>query len=293
MADLEGSRLVGANLVGANLHGAFLLNADLTAANLATAVLVGAHCQQALFRKASLYAANLIQADLQWADLRESDLQSSLMVDANVEGALFSGCSIYGLSAWRVKGIPAEQRDLLISPPDESKLTVSELQMAQFIYLLRDNKTLRGAIDTITSKLVLVLGRFTPERKAVLDAIRQELGKRDYLPVVFDFDKPATRDTHETVTTLARMARFVIADITDPKSIPQELVSIVEQLPSLPVQPILHEGEEPWAMHDHIRRYPWVLEIRRYGELASLLPSLNELVIAPAEQKVREIRSRA
>jgi len=32
--------------------------------------------------------------------------------------------------------------------------------------------------------------------------------------VLFDFEKLATRDTQETVTTLARMARFVIADIT-------------------------------------------------------------------------------
>ena len=36
-------------------------------------------------------------------------------------------------------------------------------------------------IDTITSKVVLILGRFTAERKAVLDALREELSKRHYL----------------------------------------------------------------------------------------------------------------
>jgi hypothetical protein len=41
-------------------------------------------------------------------------------------------------------------------------------------------------IDTITSKAVLILGRFTPERKAVLDAIGDELRKRDHVPVLFD-----------------------------------------------------------------------------------------------------------
>src|SRR4029077_11573047 len=103
------------------------------------------------------------------------------------------------------------------------------------IYLLLNNQKIRQVIDTITSKVVLILGRFTEERKRVLDAIREELRKHDYIPVLFDFDKPATKDLHETITTLARMSRFVIADITDAKSIPQELVSIVEQLPSLPV----------------------------------------------------------
>jgi hypothetical protein len=52
----------------------------------------------------------------------------------------------------------------------------------------------RDVIDTITSKAVLILGRFTDERKAVLDALREELRKRDYLPILFDFAVPALRD---------------------------------------------------------------------------------------------------
>lgn len=48
---------------------------------------------------------------------------------------------------------------------------------------------IRNVIDTIASKAVLILGRFTTERKAVLDALRDELRKRDYLSILFDFDK--------------------------------------------------------------------------------------------------------
>ena len=58
---------------------------------------------------------------------------------------------------------------------------------------------IRDVIDTITSKAVLILGRFTPERKAVLDALREELRKRDYLPILFDFEKPASKDLTGTV----------------------------------------------------------------------------------------------
>jgi hypothetical protein len=140
------------------------------------------------------------------------------------------------------------------------------------------------------SKVVLILGRFTPERKAVLDVLREELRKRDRVPIMFDFDKPATRDTHETITTLARMARFIIADISDPRSIPQELVSIVEQLPSVAVQPLLRKGDEPWGMYDHIKRYSWVLPLTTYTTQSGLVARLNALVLARAEAKVQEIR---
>ena len=92
--------------------------------------------------------------------------------------------------------------------------------MAQFIYLLLNNQKIRNVIDTITSKVVLILGRFTPERKVVLEAIRDELRKRDYLPVLFDFETPVSKNLTGTILTLANMARFIIADLTDPSSVP-------------------------------------------------------------------------
>lgn len=94
-------------------------------------------------------------------------------------------------------------------------------------------------IDTITSKTVPILGRFTEERKKVLDALKDQLRLRNYLPIVFDFDKPSRRDIDETVSLLARMSRFVIADVTDAKSIPQELKGCVESSPSVPVVPLI------------------------------------------------------
>ena len=77
----------------------------------------------------------------------------------------------------------------------------------------------------------------------VLDALRDELRKRDYVPIVFDFDKPRDEGLTETVTLLARMARFVIADITNPKSSPLELQATVPEI-MVPFQPIIDAGRE-------------------------------------------------
>jgi hypothetical protein len=165
-------------------------------------------------------------------------------------------------------------------------ITVDDLEVAQFIYLLLNNDRVRKVIDTITSKVVLILGRFTPARKSVLDAVRDELRKRDYLPVLFDFEKPLTQTTMDTVLTLAGMARFVIADVTDPKSVLQELQGIVPSRPRLPIQPILLTGEPEPPMFDYIKAFPSVLDTQHYTTTSELLANLAERVIGPAEQRL-------
>jgi hypothetical protein len=181
-----------------------------------------------------------------------------------------------------------------ISPGDrwiqepEPAFTVDNIKVAQFIYLMLNNQEIRDVIDTITSKVVLILGRFTNERKAVLDALREELRKRDYLPILFDFDVPTTRDITETVSLLARMARFIIADLTDPSSIPKELEAIVPSL-AVPVQPLLEGSSRPYAMFKDYWKYPWVLPIYWYEGLEPLLATLAENVITPAEEKAQAL----
>jgi hypothetical protein len=182
----------------------------------------------------------------------------------------------------------ATQDSLVITPEDEPTITVDNLKIAQFIYLLLNNEEIREAIDTIAKKAVLILGRFTPERKAVLDALKEALRTHGYLPILFDFDKPSSRDLTETVSTLAHMARFIIADLTEPSSVPKELEAIVPTL-AVPVQPLLEGSTRPYAMFKDYWKYQWVLEAYRYNGLEELLASLEEHVIEPAERKVKEL----
>ena len=222
------------------------------------------------------------------ANLTGAHIILSSLVQTNLERANLTGCHVYGVSAWDVQLDGAIQSNLIIMPQGETAIEVDNLDVAQFIYLLLNNEKIRDVIDTIGRKAVLILGRFTPERKAILDAIREALRRHNYLPILFDFDKPSSRDTQETITTLAGMARFIIADITDPKSIPQELAAIVPNLPSVPVQPLLQSGSETWGMYDHIKRYPWVLPVVSYENQEALLTILDVNVITPAEQKANE-----
>src|SRR5215469_12717487 len=251
----------------------------------------GARLIGSFLRRADLREAYLSEAYLSEADLSEADLTYASLVDADITNANLTDCYIYGVSAWGLKlSDKTEQRNLIITRTDEPEITVDNIEVAQFIYLMLNNQKIREVIDTITSKVVLILGRFADERKAVLDALRDELRKRDYLPILFDFDKPATRDITETISLLARMARFVVADITDARSIPQELAVIVPDLPSVPVQPLLLEGSAEYGMFEHFKRYPWVLETYRYPSSKRLIASLGERVIGPAESYAQSVR---
>ena len=134
----------------------------------------------------------------------------------------------------------------MITPRDEPQVTVDDLEVAQFVYLLLHNEKIRKVIDTVGKKGVLLLGRFTEGRIAVLERLREELRQRGYLPIVFNFDKPETKDFTETVRLLAGLSKFVIADITNPKSAPLELQATVPEI-MVPFRPIIEEGEKPFC----------------------------------------------
>jgi uncharacterized protein YjbI with pentapeptide repeats len=292
-ANLARANLTRARLSGARFTGAHLTEANLTEANLTRAHLAGAHLDRANLTRANLTGADLAGANFTEANLAEANLTGAILVGTNLSYSTLRGCRVYGISAWDVHLGGAKQTGLVITPADTAQITVDDLEVAQFIYLLLNNDSIRRIIDTITSKVVLILGRFTPEREGVLDALRDSLRAKDYSPIVFDFEKPASRNLTETVRTLAHLARFVIADITDAKSIPQELMAIVPDLPSVPVQPLLLASQQEYGMFEHFRSYPWVLEAVPYNSSDQLVSDVDGLVLAPAERWLEKNRPRA
>ena len=290
----SGAKLIGADLYSTFCNHADFFDSDLSQANLENAALGHAYLWLAKLvgtnlRFSMLEGANFMEADLSQANLSKSNLENSSLVKTNIKNCVFTGSRIFGISAWELKGIPKEQLDLVITSKVEPEITVDNLEVAQFIYLLLKNEKIRNVIDTITSKVVLILGRFTEERKQVLEALREELRQRNFSPILFDFDKPANRDLTETISVLAHMARFVIADLTNAKSLPQELQAIVPHLPSVPVVPLLQTEDKEYGMFEHFKRYPWVLETIRYNTDEHLLEMLGEQIIGLAETKCKEL----
>jgi uncharacterized protein YjbI with pentapeptide repeats len=293
-ADLNGANLGGAegglaifliaNLSGANLLGANLAMANLTMANLSGANLLGA----------GLPGANLRGANLGGAILNGADLGSAMLVNADLTDTDLTGCRIHGISAWDlILSEGTKQQDLVITPYGEPELTVDDLEVAQFVYLLLRNEKIRRVIDTVGKKGVLLLGRFTEGRIVVLERLREELRKRHYVPIVFNFDKPETKDFTETVRLLAGLSKFVIADVTNPKSTPLELEALVPQI-MVPFQPIIEEGDTPFAMLQDLwqQHRDRVLEPIHYSSVDALVASFDKEIIEPAEARFDELMMR-
>src|SRR5450755_4027499 len=286
-ADLGFAALSGANLSGANLSAAFLRWADLNGADLSRANLSTVNLDSAKLIRARLDGAYLGGATLSRADLSRTNLCWATLVDTNFTEATLTGCAIYGSSVWNVQLEGAKQNNLIIKHPDkldEPTITVDDMEVAQFIYLLLNHKKLRNVLNAVTQRGVLLLGRFGGGGLEVLQAVAAKLREEKYLPIIFDFDRPQDRNYTETVKTLAGLSRFIIADLSGP-SVPQELYATVPHF-KIPFVPILESGRKQFAMATDLLEYPWVVRppviFASTDELVSLVPSK---IIAPAEEK--------
>jgi DNA-binding transcriptional ArsR family regulator len=284
-ARLSWAHLRGADLTRAILSGADLNRANLHRANLSEATLNEAHLSGADLSRAKLTRVNLSGADLTWATLSEADFR-----EANL-----TGCRVYAISAWNVLLDQTIQSNLMITPKNEPTITVDNLEVAQFIYLLLNNPKIRQTIDTITSHVVLLLGSFAPSRKAVIDALSNELRSQKYSPVVFNFEGVDNKDFTATVRTLANMARFVLLDLTDLDDAIREIADAIVPRCVVPIRPFLLQGsqrQEYERFRELGHKHRWVVAPYHYKDLPDLQTSFQETIIQPINEKIIELKQK-
>lgn len=277
--DLTEAKLAGAQFVASTFNQPILEEADLRGANLAGAKLRGVRLCRAKLDRANLTRADLGEADLTNAELRGAKLLWAQMDRATLDGAILDGAHVYGVAAWAIQGVPRQQEGLVVSRPDaENQITVEDIEVAQQLHTFLDNPKISRAIDALSNKIVLILGRFTENRIAVLREIRCALRKCDAVPVLFDFPKPEHRDIMETVTVLAGLTALVLADFTAPRMVLEEVPRILESY-RVPVQPLLLEGcgDEPYWLKELCER-GLVLPTYRYRNGEDWSSSLRSLV---------------
>ncbi|MHC4698863.1 MAG: pentapeptide repeat-containing protein [Planctomycetota bacterium] len=295
-ADLEDANLNNANLAGVDLSNATLVDAELTNAELSGADLSGADLSNACLAGANLRGANLTKvtltdADLSDADLEDANLEGAVLSGTNLERASLAGCRLHGMFAWDAKLEGATQASLAISGQKEPTICVDGLVVAQLLDLLSHNKEVRDVLRASQSRLVLILGRFAAERAPILDAIRQGLRCHNLRPVSFDAEKPLPPDSISTISTLACLARFVVADLTTSGTVLDEIEHIVRNV-AVPVMPLLLDGSgnEPAGLTELRASKLYLLGTYGYTDAQHLLESFEEQIIVPVSAMVDELR---
>lgn len=295
-ADLMKANLRGANLNRADLSGAACNGTNFSRANLREASLYGAWLEGAYLIRADLRGANLIRANLWGANLKMANLEGATLryaclVNADLRGATLSGCSVYGASAWDLKiNDKTKQDTLIITPVHELAITVDDLEIAQFLYLILNNEKVGHFIRELRTKAVLILGSFSPDSKNILEAIRASLYAKGFVPIMFDFDTSRTSYPMETVQTLALLSNFVIVDLSEPAG---QYAEIEHLIPTtyVPFIKIARDGahvsgmlEYPqhWVMDDCIT-YPQALK-----EVEETISDLIETEIIPRAEAINK-----
>lgn len=277
--DFSNSDMNMASLRNCTFLGCCFDDAYLTYTDLVDALFVRCTFRRVCMRVAAIGNAEFKdcifeECDMSYCSAEETSFEGSTFLKTKMEhmslvrtdfsDAKLDECCLYGISSWDLNLHNSVQKNLVITPDEMSTVTVDNIELAQFLYLMINNVRLRDVIKTITSKVVLILGNFAPDRKAILDQIRELLRAQNVIPVMFDFEKPSTRNLTETVLTLASMSKYVIADLSSPRSLPHELASIARQLPSIRFYPIIISDEKPYGMFEDYKSYPWIRPIKEY-----------------------------
>lgn len=318
-ARLEGATFTNANLAGADLRGAdleraFLRGVDfsgarLEGANLRDAILADANLSDAQFDEescltdADLQGTNFSGAVLSGTSMRGANLQLAQLIRTDLRGADLSNCMVFGVAAWEpVVDEYTKQTNLLVSPKEPPKhvakyrhaalhlvedvpeLHTDSLEHAHLIHLMT-NPDLYRLLTNVNKKGVLLLGRFSGTPGKILDALRISLREQGYLPLKFDFRRPDQRTLKETILTLAGLCRFIVVDLTDAKSVPFELGTIVRDY-KIPIVPIQQSGRETFSMYESIDNEcrDRVLPALEYKGRGDLIAVVKAAIIDPAEK---------
>ena len=274
---LRGARFRRARISGGRFHRAYLRDTNL---------------KDAAFTDCWFRFANFEGARCENTDFSGSDLRYASMVKTNLKGASLTDVHVFGISAWGVETDASTRQDLIVGRKEderEAPLRAHDLQTAQLLGLMLDGAGVRAVLDSMTSKLVLILGSFSPAEKTVLDALRATLQSHGYIAVEFDFERPSDRDYAETVLTLVGMSRFVVADFTNAKEVRAEVAQARRQYLRVPIIPIARDGASlPITMVNSFMPEELQLLVR-YQTVDDLLLKVQVSIIRPAEERARQI----
>lgn len=235
-----GNRL---NFSGLYLSNATIYNAFAEGLNLQNSKIIDCIFEEGDFSRANFSNTEFVN----------TRFNKTILTDAYFDGASFINCNlnrinitnanfclkeiketvVYGVSAWDLKTCDEMKQSKLIIErtyglysdiiaEGRIPLMADNIELAQFIYYLSNHKKMRDVLNILNAKGILLLGQFKDGGLDRLYKLHDWLKEKNYMPMIFDFDRPVSMDYTETVITMAGLSKIIIADLSG-GSVPQEL----------------------------------------------------------------------
>jgi hypothetical protein len=172
---------------------------------------------------------------------------------------------------------------------DHASTAVKTLNLAKEI----DGMNFGEIMSELSKRRVLILGRFSGRRLKILEAIKVHLKAHPnrYIPELFTYRKPESRDLVEAIIGFAALSRFIVADLSEPKSVQSELEAIVPHFQSVPVVALINRTGKEYATFSSIRRRENVVKPTvRYRDPDDLMEKIRQQVVPLAEKMLSEIQ---
>jgi len=253
--------------------------------------------ENAFFKNANLDNCYFTDSKFLNTKIFDTDFFGSNLIFTKFHNSHLKHCKIFGTNVWEVDIQNTKQEELIIknyrnsvhNEEENNQLIVYDIEVAHLINLLTNNKKFTNVFNASKSTYVLILGRF--ENIDRLEELKKAVEQRsDLSPILFDWEeKTKSLNLVETILLLASLSKFIIVDLSNPKSAPAELQAILSNL-MIPVIPILQSSEkEPYALFSFTNNLSWVKEVIIYDHIKQIIEKFETAIINPAKKIAEEI----
>ena len=254
-ADLRKSSFIGSDLTNSKFDKANLCEADFSETILRFSSFQETDLRKAKLSRSILEGSIFFRTDLRDASMKDTDFSACCLISTNLSNTNLKNSYIYGISVWDIEtNNKTVMKDLVISR--DPLITIDDIELAQFIYLILNNKKISNLITTMRTKSVLILGSFSDKSKSVLERLKKVLSNKNLIPIIFDFKPSEKQDSMETVRTIALLSNFVIVDLSIPAGQLHELASIVRNT-YIPFATIVNDDSKQTSMLNEFRHQYW------------------------------------
>ncbi len=252
--------------------------------------LIFCHFRDCKFEECHFEDITLSGSVFNYSRFLKCNVIKSSLVEASLVGCRFieslvDDCNISGASIWDITVEDTTQSNLKINygKGKSQELIFQDLALANALYIFAsNNKNFAGFLDKKSTNFVLILGRFGANLDN-LNMIAEALRSRQFSPIIFDFEVEDLT-LIETIKFLALLSKFIIVDISNPKSVPSELEAIISTV-IIPIVPIVISEYNPFGTFSAYSNLPNVLKPILFDTVQQIVDQIDELIIKRANER--------